>query len=431
MRRQVFTNARLLDGEGAARTEMTIVVDGKRIASVSQGRWQGMQPGDDVHDVRGLTVMPGMVIGHYHATYEGIGPGSPPVGMEAPPGLQTIRAVRHLQMALRGGFTAVVSAGAPHGIDASCKRAIEEGLIQGPRVMAGSRDVSTTGHLQDCFYQWHWGPGMGPQTNIVDGPDGFRRAVREEIKRGAEIIKIFASTGHGLPPAQYSMELSEDEFAAAINAAHERGIKVRAHLARKDAVLTAVNLGIDVVDHGDGLDQECMDLMLKKGTFLVPSLFFPHRVSQTAQGPASDEMRADLNKMLQILPRANAAGLKMTLGDDYGATPLDHGQYAGELEYYVREAGIPAADVIRWATKNGADMMGMGGELGQIKEGYLADILVVDGDPLADIGVLKSPDSLRAIMKDGVFVKNEVRRSSQSSSTQSSPSASEQLTFAR
>ena len=285
--------------------------------------------------------------------------------------------------------------------------------------MAGSRDVSTTGHLQDCFFQWHWGPGMGPQTNIVDGPDAFRRAIREEVKRGAEIIKIFASTGHGLPPARYSMELSEDELAAAISAAHERGVKVRAHLARKDAILAAVRLGMDVVDHGDGLDQECIDLMLEKGTFLVPSLYFPHRVLQTSQGPATEEMRSDLGRMLDIVPRANELGLKMVLGDDYGATPLAHGEYGGEPEFYVKEVGIPALDVLRWATRNGAAMMGMGAELGVLKPGYLADLLVVNGDPLADMGLLKSRDSLLAIVKDGAFVKNELDVSAQAPGTPS------------
>jgi imidazolonepropionase-like amidohydrolase len=410
----VFTNAKVLDGENPSRAGQTIVVEGNRIKSILDDPGAGFQRGDEIYDLGGRTVMPGMVIGHYHATYEGIGPGSPPVGMEAPPALQTLRAVRHLRMALHAGFTSVVSAGAPYGIDASCKIGIEEGLIEGPRIMAGSRDVSTTGHIQDCFYQWHWGPGMGPQTNIVDGADGFRRAVREEVKRGAEIIKVFASTGHGLPPARYSMELSEDELSAAISTAHERGVKVRAHIARKDALMASVKLGIDVVDHGDGLDAECIELMLKKGTFLVPSLYFPHCVSRTFKGPAPDEMKADLDKMLQVVPHANEAGLKITLGDDYGATPLNHGQYGEELAYYVTEAGIPPLDVIRWATRNGAEMMGMGGELGRIKEGYLADLLIVDADPTVDMSILKTPETLRAIMKNGRFVKNTLDRSAHS-----------------
>jgi imidazolonepropionase-like amidohydrolase len=410
----VFTNAKVLDGDNPSRAGQTVVVEGNRIKSILADPGGGFQRGDEIYDLGGRTVMPGMVIGHYHATYKGIGPGSPPVGMEAPPALQTLRAVQHLRLALHAGFTSVVSAGAPYGIDASCKIGIEEGLIEGPRIMAGSRDVSTTGHIQDCFYQWHWGPGMGPQTNIVDGADGFRRAVREEVKRGAEIIKVFASTGHGLPPARYSMELSEDELSAAISAAHERGVKIRAHIARKDALMASVKLGIDVVDHGDGLDAECIDLMLKKGTFLVPSLYFPHCVSRTFKGPASDEMRADLDKMLQVVPQANQAGLKITLGDDYGATPLNHGQYGEELAYYVTEAGIPPLDVIRWATRNGAEMMGMGGELGRIKEGYLADLLIVDADPTVDMSILKTPEPLRAIMKNGHFVKNTLDRSAHS-----------------
>lgn len=428
MGQTIFTNANVLDGVNPSTAGQTVVVEANQIKRVLNHQWKNLQPGDVIYDLGGRTIMPGMVIGHYHATYEGIGPGSPPVGMEVPPALQTVRAVRHLRMALHAGFTSVISAGAPYGIDASCKIGIEQGLIEGPRIMAGSRDVSTTGHVQDCFYQWHWGPGMGPQTNIVDGPDGFRRAVREEVKRGAEIIKVFASTGHGLPPARYSMELTEDELSAAISTAHERGAKIRAHLARKDAIMASVKLGIDVVDHGDGLDEECIDLMLKKGTFLVPSLYFPHCVSRTFEGPLPDEMKADLDKMLRILPQANKSGLKITLGDDYGATPLSHGRYGEEPAYYVTEAGIPPLDVIRWATANGAEMMDMGRELGRIKEGYLADLLIVDGDPTVDIGILKTPEALRAIMKNGNFIKNTLARSTDSKG--SSPAESSMANLA-
>jgi imidazolonepropionase-like amidohydrolase len=402
-----FTNARLVDGDGSTRTGVSVVVEGERIARVVEGGGvEQPESGDEVYDLGGRTIMPGMVIGHYHATYTNIGPGSPPVGMEAPPAMQTLRAVKHLGLALRSGFTGVVSAGAPYAIDASCKAAIAEGLIEGPRIVPGSRDVSTTGHLQDLFYQWHWGPGMGPQTNVVDGVDGFRRAVREEAKRGAEIIKIFASTGHGLPAARYSMEMTEEELGTAIETAHQRGIRARAHLARKDAIMAAVRLGIDVVDHGDGLDRECIDLMVEKGTFLVPSLYFPYRVTEIAPDAFEGEMKSDLAKMLAILPEANARGVKIVLGDDYGAMPLDHGQYGGELEFYVKVAGFPAPDVIRWATRHGAELMGMGDELGLIREGYLADLLIVDGDPIADISVLKTPASLLAVMKGGVFASH-------------------------
>lgn len=271
--------------------------------------------------------------------------------------------------------------------------------------MAGSRDVSNTGHCQDTW-QWHWGPGSSAQTNIVDGPDGFRKAIREEIKRGAEIIKIFLTAGHGVPGVVGKMDLGEDELKAAIDAAHGRSAKVRAHIANKEAMLCAVRLGIDVVDHGDGLDQECIDEMLPRGTFFVPSMLYISRVLEYLTGDWKTHTLEELDKMFRILPVANQCGLKLTLGDDFGAQPLAHGDYAQELIFYVEDAGINALDVIRWGTVNGAEMMGMGHELGQLKPGFLADVLVVAGNPVDNIRILQADSGLKAVIKDGAFYRN-------------------------
>lgn len=410
--RIVLTNAKLLDGDNPPKDGATLVISGERIENVSFAPVHDVKAEDVVYDLGGRTVMPGMVNGHYHATYTGVGGDSfLPVGMEAPPALQTLRAARHLKLALYCGFTGVVSAGAPYAIDASCKQAIEEGLIEGPRIVAGSRDVSTTGHSQDGF-AWHWGPGMTAQTNIVDGPDAFRRAIREEVKRGAEIIKIFATAGHAIPGPS-GLEVSEDELAAAALAAHQRDARVRAHLAGRDSILAAVRAGIDVVDHGDGLDRKCIDLMLENGTFLVPSLLYPARVIELRPGPMADVMKAEMDKMIAILPEANKSGLKITLGDDFGAVPLDHGTYADELEFYVKVAGMDPLDVIRWATKNGSELMERGHELGTLEQGKIADLLIVDGDPIKDIALLNQSEALLAVMKGGVFVQSQLSDLSQ------------------
>lgn len=428
MPRIFFTGARLADGDGSSRTGKTVVVEGDRIAQVIDDVAAAPVEGDEIYALSGRTLMPGMVIGHYHASYHDVGPGSLPVGMEAPPALQTLRAAYNLGLTLNAGFTGVVSAGAPYAIDASCKLAIAQGLMKGPRIVAGSRDVGTTGHVQDNIHRWYWNDGMGPSTNIVDGVDAFRRAVREEAKRGAEIVKIFASTGHGLN-ASYTLEMTEEELATAIDTAHQRGMRARAHITRKEAILLAVGLGLDVVDHGDGLDQDCVDLMVEKGTFLAPSLYFPYRITQESPG-SWGAMQEELNEMLAILPSANQQGLKIVLGDDYGALPLQHGDYPGELEFYVKVAGIPAVDVIRWATANGADLLGMSGELGFIREGYLADLLVIDGDPLADISVLKDPDRMLAVMKGGEFAKSLLARSEVHADTEGASAPSHRTSVA-
>ncbi len=403
-----ITNVTLIDGHGARTKGATIIVDGERILEVTD-RKPRLAEGGEVIDGTGCSVMPGMFICHYHSSYRLIGSSSIRViGMEGPPGLHTLRAAYNCGLALDSGFTSVVSAGVPHAIDASLKLAIEEGMIRGPRIMAGSRDVSTTGHSQDRYFAWYWAPGQHPGVLCCDGPDQFRHGVRVEIKRGAEIIKVFATAGHSVRGNYEMMEVSRDELSAAITAAHERGVKIRAHLANKPAILFAVEQGIDLVDHGDGLDEECIQAMVERGTFLAPSCFFPYRAGPQRSGPHADVMKREMRAMLDILPKAQAAGLKIVLGDDYGTLALEHGTYGEELGFYVEQAGVTAADVIGWATRNGADLMGMADELGDIKPGMLADLVIVRGDPLADIGLLGDPANVRAVMKGGQFEKNQM-----------------------
>ncbi len=404
MQRLTFTNATLVDIDAGARRGARLVIADGRIADVSFS--PGAPSGDDpTIDLQGRFVLPGLFNCHYHASYFNVGPGSVAPGLEAPPALQALRAAGNLRLALDAGFTGVVSAGGPHAIDAALKQAIEEGAIQGPRLMAGSRDVSTTGHKADLF-PWHW-PGEPPGANLCDGPEAFRRGVRQEVQRGAEIIKLFLTTGHGVPDSPpITMELSREELAVAIETAHQRGAKVRGHIANRAAILTAVELGIDLIDHGDGLDEVCIERMLERGVFLAPSMLYPHRVAQAFGGEVAEAMKPALDHMLKVLPLANKAGLKIVLGDDFGATPLNHGDYADELDFYVNVAGIPPLDVLRWATTNGAQLMERAHELGALKPGFLADLIVVDGDPIADIRVLQRRDNVVMVMKDGRFEKN-------------------------
>ena len=297
-----------------------------------------------------------------------------------------------------------MSAGAPFAIDASMKAAIDRRLVIGPRLVPCSRDISTTGHAGDRSYPSHWDVGAMGAIRRSDGPDEFRRSVRLEIKEGAEMIKVFVTGGHGTVGPREQTEVTCDELGAAIEAAHLRGARVRGHIANKEAMLMALDLGIDIVDHGDGMDAECIDRLLETDTPVVPSMLFPARFL-AAMGGASlgftDDMRHDIDAMAKVLPEANQAGVRLVLGDDFGAINFPHGPYADELAYYVEEVGIPALDVLTWATRNGAEVLGRGDELGTVEAGKLADLLVVDGDPVADINVLRDPDALLAVLVGG------------------------------
>lgn len=407
MARLVLKDANLLDGDGPAR-RATVIVSGERIETVSEGPVE-VQPRDRVVDLAGRTVMPGMIHSHFHAGYWNTGGGGKPVGLEAPPALQAIRATANIKTALDCGFTGVISAGTPHAIDAALKVAVAEGTIPGPRIVAGSRDLGSTGFSADMSFAPWWQIGARGGVNVANGPDDFRRAVREEIKDGAEIIKLFVTGGHATTGTGADWALSQDEFAAAVQAAHERGVKVRGHIASAEAILLAIRLGVHIVDHGDGLNEECIERLVQTGTFLAPSMLFPKTMMDLMAGNAwADAMKPDWDAMAAVLPGANAAGVKLLVGDDFGAFGLPHGRYADELALYVKEIGIPPLDVIRWATKHGAEAMGMGDQTGTIEAGKLADLLVVDGDPVGDITVLQDRSKLIAIMMGGEFVKDRL-----------------------
>jgi imidazolonepropionase-like amidohydrolase len=406
----VFRGATVLDGEHLPQPRMTVVVENGRITSVSERDAVVVDADDRVVDLGGRTLMPGMVTCHFHATYHELGLLPGPFGLTEAPALQAVRAVNNLEKVVMSGFTSAVSAGAPFGIDASMRRAIDEGAIVGPRLVPGSRDVSTTGHAND-YAPWYWRVGEPGALHLCDGPDEFRRAVRQEIKEGARIIKMFVTGGHGVPRSSERVEMTREEMAAAIEAAHLRGAMVRGHIANRDAILMAVELGMDVIDHGDGMDGQCIDRIVAAGTFVVPSMFFLFRYAEMLkdQSPAvAQGMQEELDAALAVLPVAQEAGVKLVLGDDYGAAGFPHGIYGEEIEFYVKVAGMAPLDVVRWATVNGAALMGRGDELGTVRAGKVADLLVVDGDPIGDISVLADPARIVAVMKDGSFVKDEL-----------------------
>jgi imidazolonepropionase-like amidohydrolase len=410
MARTVFTNANLVDGEHPAKPGVTVVVDGDRITSVGTGQVTDTRPDDRVVDLAGRTLMPGMVTCHYHSTYHELGSFPAPYGLEVPPAMQAVRAAKNLELALMSGFTGAVGAGVPHEIDASMKRAIDEGVIPGPRLVPSGRELSTTGHGNDNS-PFYWGVGAPGAARLCDGPDEFRHAVRDEVKRGVEIIKLFVTGGHGTTAPKDRLEMTREELIAAVETAHSRDALIRGHIASKPGILLALDAGMDVIDHADDLDTECIDRAAENGTFIAPSIYFPSAFLELMGGRGlgfTDSMKADLEHMYEVLPAANAAGVKLVVGDDYGAMGFPHGKYANELEVYVRDAGIPALEVIRWATKHGAELMRRGDELGTVAEGKLADLLVVDGDPLDDITVLQDRDRILAVMKGGEWCKDAI-----------------------
>ncbi|HVX21374.1 MAG TPA: amidohydrolase family protein [Acidimicrobiales bacterium] len=403
MARLIIKNANLLDGEQAAVPGSTVVVDGDRITDVRPGGGDVAATGDDrTVDLGGRTLMPGMTIGHFHGAYVEVGSSNAPFGLENPPAYSAIVSVRNLETALACGFTNAVGAGSPCFIDPSLARAVDEGMINGPFMVPCSRELSTTGHSND-WAPWQWEVQAVGVARLCDGAEGYRLAVREEIKHGARMVKLYLTGGHGVLAPKEQIEMTRDELQAAVDTAHSRGARIRAHIANKEAILMAIDAGIDIIDHADGMDAECIEAILASDTYVVPGIYFPELVLANMEKAGQDNpgMRADLVESYTALREAMSAGVKLCLGDDYGAVGCYHGDYAGEMVAYVKNVGLTPLEVLKMATVNGAGIAGRGDDAGKIEAGRVADLVVVDGDPSTDIGVLGDRSRIEAVLRSG------------------------------
>jgi imidazolonepropionase-like amidohydrolase len=406
MGRLVLQHARVLDGLHPPVDERTVVLEGERITAILDAP-PPPEAGDEVIDVGGRTVMPGMFTCHFHATYHELGSKpNVPYGNEYPPAYQALLAAKNLRTALEQGYTGAVGAGSANEVEPGVKRAIVEGLVPGPRFVPSSRELSTTGHSNDGT-PWHWHMPRTGAVRLCDGAEAFRLGVREEIKQGAEVIKLFVTGGHGTTAPKDQIEMTRDELAAAIDTAHSRGVLIRGHLSNKPGILMALELGIDIVDHCDELDDEVIAALVETGASVVPSLHFPKTFLEqwgSGLGFAADSIKADLEYMYEMIPKADAAGVRFVLGDDYGAIGFPHGTYGGEMKLYVEHAGMSPLDVVRWATHNGAELVRRSHELGTVEVGKLADLVVVDGDPATDIDAIADPANVRTVLINGKVV---------------------------
>jgi imidazolonepropionase-like amidohydrolase len=405
MARTVFKNANLLDGNHPAKPDSTIVVEGNRITIVASGSVDSTADDKEIN-CTGLTVMPGMVTGHYHSTYHKlVNEYMPPLGLDYPPAYQALIGAYNVRLALEAGFTAVVGANASSDVDASLVQGIAEGLIVGPRVVAASRELITSSDSNDLIPWWWDSQSLTSGTRICNGPEEFRRGVRDEIKRGAEMIKLFASGGHGVRLPVDLCPLTQEELNAAVETAHSLGKRARAHVASKRGLMMCFEAGIDVIDHGDEIDDECIKIMAEREIPWIPSIHGIFRVLEL-MGDADpktgfkSEFGRIFRRTAETIPAAVEGGVKVCLGDDYGSTVLAHGAYGRELGMFGQWVGVPPLEIIRWATVNGGALVGLD-DLGRIEQGALADIVVVNGNPLDDLDLLGDVENIRVVMRDG------------------------------
>ncbi len=401
---------RLLDvRSGKLLSQQTIVVEKDRITAVQAGYTAASGPQDKIINLENRTVLPGLIDCHVHLE-------STPSrnsfreGFTLNPADVAFRAQINALTTLRAGFTTVRDCGGS-GVNTSLRNAVAQGLVPGPRIYSAGMAISATGgHMDDT-------DGLsddqmtraGHPINLANGPDQCREAVREQFKRGADLIKI-ASTGGVLDLSKdgTGAQYSEEEIRAVVETAKDLGMRVACHAHGAEGIRRAVRAGVTSIDHGSLMDDAAIALMARTRTWYVPTLIAGKSVADTARlrpgyfPPVIARKALDVGtKMQGTFTRATKAGVRVAFGTDAGV--FRHGQNAREFGY-MAEAGMSPLETIRTATLNAAELLGETADLGSLEAGKFADIVALDGDPLQDISAMLRPVF---VMKAGVAYRQE------------------------
>jgi imidazolonepropionase-like amidohydrolase len=399
----VLTNAKVFPGLDTSVIERGAVwISGNRIRYCGSMQELPKVPDDaDVRDVGARFVMPGMTETHAHLSFADASPfaiGATPVE-EA-----TITAVRNARLMLASGFTSAISFGSTYRIDVALRDAIDAGRIEGPRLRAAGRDLGATASNVDS---------PGGLSQIADGPWALRKAVREQRKNRVDVVKIFVD-GEAINPQAPPGELSfcDEEIHAIVDEAHRRRMKVACHARSAAAVKQAVRAGVDFIGHANYLDDEAVALLAQHRDRIYVGPAIAWEVQYVAQcervGVSRARVReqgydAEIEATVASVAKLRAAGVRLVVGGDYGISIAPHGTYAKDLEYFVDLFGMPPAEALLCATRNGGLAFDPTGNLGTLEAGTLADLVLVNGDPLADVRVLQDHARL-TVMKDGVWI---------------------------
>ena len=403
-RRVVIRPGHLLDVKtGNMLTGQAIVIEGDKIVSVGPMADAKSEAGAETIDLPNATVLPGLIDAHTHLTYDPKNLGYEGLGISIP--REALSGARNARVTLQAGFTTVRNVGAGGYSDIALRDAINDGDVPGPRVLASGPALGITGgHCDDNLLapEYH-----ETALGVADGVDAVRHKVRENIKYGADVIKICATGGvmsKGDDPnaSQYTRE----EMKAIVEEAHRLGRKVAAHAHGAEGVIWASDAGVDSIEHGHLMNDESIATLKKNGTYIVPTLYLMDWNRENLSKRNAPEYM--VHKMQTVsavgqnnLKKAFAAGLKVAFGTDAAVYP--HGLNAHEFAVYVR-LGMTPLQAIQTATLNASDLLGWANKIGTLEPGKFADIIAVDGDPLKDVTTLQE---VKFVMKGGEVVKNE------------------------
>jgi len=393
----------VIDGTGQPPKLADVLVRNNRIVAVGAEALPGEVPppeGIESIDATGMTVMPGLIDVHCHMTY-GESKTEEEIDLYTGHELRTLIAAANAEKVLRAGVTSISQPGGSYYIGVGIREGIRRGLVHGPRMTAAGRYLTTSNGLTDWYPTSVGVPegNIGVLTNTVDE---MKTEIRKQVKNGVDLIKLADS-----PYGQYQA-FTDDELKHVAEITHNLGKKCTIHARGSAELDAAVRAGFDWIMHGNNMTDETIGRLAGSGITLVPTLLLIANMCDWPEltgTPASDlsGMRGMLERTADSLHRAHAAGVRFAVGTDTGFGITPYGEWhARELELLTIYAGLTPLEAITAATRNGAEMMGLAGELGEVTPGCLADLLVVRGDPLANLRVLLNKANILHVIKDGV-----------------------------
>ncbi|MBC8257981.1 MAG: amidohydrolase family protein [SAR324 cluster bacterium] len=391
----LYSGGLVFDGNGNLLENHGVLVDGERISKIAPiGEFEGYS--GEKTDTSGGTLLPGLIDCHVHLVY--CGEADPKTSLlKLGPGQIVMKAFENAQKTLRSGVTSIRDLGGRDYLEFAVRDACNSGRQLGPTIMAAGRMICMTGGHGNAF------------GRIADGPDEVLKAVREQIHAGSDVIKLMATGGVMTPGVNpEDAHYTEEEMRVGVNEGHRFHRTCASHAQGAAGILNAVRAGMDSIEHGIFMTQECLEAMLERGTYLVPTLAAVNNIYLNRDNGIPAFI---VEKTIRVRERHHQsikmfydAGGKIAMGTDAGTPFNTHGDNSQELKY-MTEIGISNSDALKFSTANAADLMGIA-DRGQIEEGFYADLLIVSGNPVDDISAVTNQYNHRSVVKNGELVIN-------------------------